>query len=248
MIRRADSGTRLVAGYRAELAAEYRAGMLAVAHEADPGRRPRFRGWVHTIAAPIAAVVSLLLWQAAGPGVFRFSVAVFGVGLVALYGVSGLYHLSRRVRLRYWLSRLDVAMIQLFIAASFTPVAVHTLEGAWETWSLVTAWVIAVVGAAIGASPLRAPRWLSVAAYTAFGSLAVVPLTKMIEVLPPAGLGLLVASGLLYITGGVVYARRRPDPWPRWFGFHEVFHVLVVLGGAAHVVAVWEYTLPLASA
>ncbi len=243
-----DQRAALVAEYRAGLIADYQTGLQTVAAEADPRRRPRLRGWVHTVAAPVAAVAALLLWQAAGPGIFRASVAVFGVGLVGLYAVSGLYHLCRRVRLRYWLSRLDVAMIQLFVAASFTPIAVHTLDGAWKAWSLTIAWVIATVGAVLAASPIRAPRWLSVAATTTFASLALVPLLRIIQVLPAAGTVLLLAGSALYVAGGVVYARRRPDPWPRWFGFHEVFHVLVVLGGATHVVAVWEYALPLAGA
>ena len=221
--------------------------LATVAAEADPRGRPRLRGWVHSIAAPIAALVAVMLWRAAEPGAFQLSVAVFGVGLVGLYAVSGLYHLCGRVRLRYWLSRIDVAMIQLFIAASFTPIAVHTLQGAWKTWSLAIAWTIGVVGAMIAASPLTAPRWLSVLGYTGFASLSVVPLVQIMGVLPVQGLVLILLSGALYIAGGIVYARRRPDPWPRWFGFHEVFHVLVVLGGASHVVAVWEYALPLAS-
>jgi hemolysin III len=208
--------------------------------------RPRLRGWIHAAAAPVAVVVAVMLWRAAAPGISRASVAVFGIALVGLYTTSGLYHIPRwPARVRHWLSRADVAMIQLFIAASFTPIAVHGLGGAWRVWSLAVAWGIGVVGAVIAASPLKGPRWLSVVGYTAFGSLAVVPLFRIVLVMPTAGLMLIGASGAMYVIGGVVYARRRPDPWPNWFGFHEVFHVLVVAAGATHVVALWEYTLPL---
>ena len=208
--------------------------------------KPRLRGWIHTAAAPVAVVVAVMLWRAAAPGISRISITVFGIALVGLYTTSGLYHLPRwPSRVRHWLSRADVAMIQLFIAASFTPVAVHALGGAWRVWSLAVAWGLGLVGAVIAASPLKGPRWLSVVGYVAFGSLAVVPLFRIMRVLPPAGLMLIGASCALYVVGGVVYARRRPDPWPTWFGFHEVFHVLVVAAGATHVVALWEYTLPL---
>ena len=208
--------------------------------------RPRLRGWIHSLAAPVAVVVAVLLWRAASPGLPRASVAVFGVGLVALYATSGVYHLPAWPQhVRTWLGRVDVAMIQLFIAASFTPIAVHALSGAWRTWSLATAWIIAVIGAGVAISPLKGPRWLTVAAYASFGSLAAIPLLHIIDHVHPAGLALIALSGVIYIVGGVVYARQRPDPWPAWFGFHEVFHVLVVIAGATHAVAIWRYALPL---
>lgn len=212
-----------------------------------PAPRPRLRGWIHSAAVPVAAVTAVLLWRAAAPGLPRLSVGVFGVGLVVLYLVSGLYHLPawpEQVRRR--LARADVATIQLFIAAAFTPFAVHTLSGAWRTWSLVVAWVIAIIGAGVAASPLKGPRWLTVAAYSSFGALAAIPMLRVAHVLSAPGIALVVAGGLLYILGGVVYARQTPNPWPDWFGFHEVFHVLVVVASAAHAVALWRYALPLA--
>ena len=208
---------------------------------------PRMRGWVHGAAAPVAAAVAVLLWGAASPGLSRGSTAVFGVALVGLYSISGLYHLGRWSRRgRRWLGRLDGAMIQLFIAATFTPVAVHALGGVWRIWSLVIAWAIALIGAGVAMSPTTPPARLSVAAYVAFGSLAAIPLARIGGALDPAGTALIGLGGAIYILGGLVYARRRPEPWPAWFGFHEVFHVLVVLGSAAHVIAIWRYVLPLA--
>lgn len=205
------------------------------------------RGWIHSATVPVAVVVAVLLWRSAAPGVTRNSVAVFGAGLIALYATSGLYHLPAwPLRVRIWLARADTAMIQLFIAATFTPVAVHTLTGAWRTWSLAVAWAIAAVGAVVAVSPIKGPRWLTVAAYASFGALAAIPLVRMVDVLPPTGVALIALGGLTYIAGGIIYARQGPNPWPAWFGFHEVFHVLVVAGGAAHVIAIWRYTLPLA--
>jgi len=208
--------------------------------------RPRLRGWIHAATVPVVVVVAVLLVRAASPGLPRASAVVFAIGLVGLYATSGLYHLPAwPARVRQWLARIDVAVIQLFIAATFTPVAVHALSGAWRTWSLSVAWAIAVIGAVVAVSPATGPRWLTVAAYASFGSLAVIPLARIAEVLPLPGVVLIAAGGVIYILGGVVYARKGPNPWPRWFGFHEVFHLLVVLAGTAHVVAIWRYALPL---
>ena len=206
---------------------------------------PRMRGWVHAAVAPVAAVVAVALWGAAAPGLSRVSAAIFGIALVGLYAISALYHMGRwSVRGRRWLGGMDGAMIQVFIAATFTPVAVHALDGVWRTSSLVIAWTIALLGAGVAMSPVTPPAWLSVAAYVAFGSLAAIPLLRIGGALDPSGTALLAAGGAIYILGGLVYARRRPDPWPAWFGFHEVFHVLVVIASAAHVMAIWSYVLP----
>ena len=209
--------------------------------------RPRLRGWIHGAAVPFAAITAAALWRAAEPGVSRVSIAVFGICLVALYLVSSVYHLPPwPEKVRRWLGRIDTAMIQLFIAAAFTPFAVHTLHGAWRTWSLVVAWGIGIIGAGIAISPIKGPRWLTVAAYSSFGSLAAIPMLRVAGTLSPAGVALLLAGGVLYIAGGIVYARQGPNPIPAWFGFHEVFHVLVVVASGLHVVALWRYALPLA--
>lgn len=209
--------------------------------------RPRLRGWLHGLATPAAIVTAVLLARRADAGLPRISVIVFGVALVGLYGISATYHVPRWPgRIRTILGRIDVAMIQLFIAASFVPVAVHVLEDPWRTWSLVGAGVIAVGGAAVAASPLKGPRWLGVTGYVVFGGLLLLPLLRALDRLPPTGTALIVGSALTYAVGGIVYARRKPNPWPQWFAFHEVFHALVVLGSSVHVVAVWRYVLPLA--
>jgi hemolysin III len=208
--------------------------------------RPALRGVIHGAMLPVAAAALGLLWESAGPGLgSRLSVTVFGASMLALYGVSSSYHLGRfPASVRRLLARLDVAVIQLFIAGTFTPIAFHALDGAWRTWSLVVAWVVALVGAGIAVSPVTAPRWVGTAGYIAFGWMTVVPFTRIVTALPWEGAGLIVLGGLLYTIGGVVYARRRPDPFPRLFGYHELFHVLVVAASTAHYVAIWRYVLP----
>ena len=224
-----------------------RSGAANVAVPSDVPTTPRLRGVIHTVAIPVAAMVAILLWRAATPGLPRVSVAVFGLGLIGLFATSGLYHLPRwPARVARRLARIDVAMIQLFIAASFTPIAVHTLSGAWRTWSLGVAWTIAIVGAVVAASPLKGPRWLAVAAYASFGALAAIPLFNILDSLSLPGVLLIAAGGAVYLAGGVVYALRAPNPSPSWFGFHELFHSLVVVGATLHATAIWRYALPLA--
>jgi hemolysin III len=187
-----------------------------------------------------------VLWQAAGTSpVKRASVVIFCACMTGLYTTSSLYHLGRwSERGRYIWSRLDVAMIQLFIAGSFTPVALHALSGAWRVWSLIVAWAIGITGALIAASPVKAPRWVSTAGYVGVGWLSIVPLTRVINALPWEGLGLIALSGVLYTIGAIVYARQSPDPFPTWFGYHEVFHLFVVAASVCHYLAIWRYVLP----
>ena len=208
--------------------------------------RPLLRGWLHAVAAPLTVLGGWVLWNAAGDNSLkRTSVLVFCACMTGLYTTSSLYHLGRWTeRGRYIWSRLDVAMIQLFIAGSFTPVAMHALSGAWRVWSLVVAWILGIGGALLAASPMKAPRWASTAGYVGMGWLAVVPLTRVISALPWEGLGLIALGGILYTTGAIVYARQKPDPFPTWFGFHEIFHLFVVAASVCHYLAIWRYVLP----
>jgi hemolysin III len=209
--------------------------------------RPLLRGWLHAMMVPLALAGGWMLAASVTEGTaYRASVIVFGVCLVGLYATSSLYHVPPwPARVRAWLGRCDTAMIQLFIAATFTPIAYHALSGPWRTWSLAVAWVIAVGGAAVAISPLEAPRWLTALGYVAFGWLAVVPLVRMMSALPWEGISLIALGGALYTIGAIVYARQWPDPFPRWFGFHEIFHLFVVAASTAHYLAIWRYVLPL---
>jgi hemolysin III len=208
--------------------------------------RPLLRGWIHAAMTPVALASGLYLLSATTSVPSRLSVAVFTLSMVGLYGTSALYHLCRwGERARYILSRCDVAMIQIFIVGTFTPIAFHTLSGGWRMWSLVIAWAVGIIGAGIAASPIRGPRWLSAAGYIATGWLGVVPMSRMVLALPSEGVGLIVLGALLYLLGAIVYVRQRPNPLPAWFGFHEVFHLLVVAASACHWYAIWRYVIPL---
>ncbi|HEY8338627.1 MAG TPA: hemolysin III family protein, partial [Egibacteraceae bacterium] len=201
-----------------------------------PGRgradgRPWLRGVVHAGMVPVTLAGMWALLRAASEHgtAGRVTAGLFGALLVGLYTVSSLYHVPPwPARVRAVLARLDGAMIQLFIAGSFTPVAFFTLDGGWRTWSLVGAWVIGITGAVIAASSLQAPRWLGTLGYIAVGWLTVVPFTRAVAALPWQGSSLIVLGGVLYTLGAIVYVRRWPDPLPTWFGYHEIFHLFVV--------------------
>jgi hemolysin III len=206
--------------------------------------RPRLRGVLHLVMAPIAAVMAVALIADAETAPGRVTAGVFGLLLVALYSVSGSYHVPAWTgRVREWWGRVDTAMIVLFIAGTFTPIAFHALDGHWRLWSLVVAWAVAVGGAALALSPITAPRWLRATGYIAMGWLGVVPMIKIAGALPVEGTALIVLGGLLYTLGGVVYAAQRPDPAPEWFGFHEVFHLMVIAASVCHYVAIARYVV-----
>lgn len=212
----------------------------------DAAVKPALRGWIHAGATPLAVLGAVWLVGSTVdtlPG--RAAVAVFGASLVGLYAISALYHVPAwPARARYIMSRFDVAMIPLFIAGTFTPMAFFSLSGDWRLWGLVTAWGVAITSSAVAASPLRAPRWVTAAGYLAVGWLAILPISHVAQALPWQGVGLIVLGGVLYTLGAVVYARRRPDPRPHVFGFHEVFHLLVVAASVCHYIAIWQYVLP----
>ena len=218
---------------------------MSSATAVDQPRKPLLRGWIHAATVPVAALGAVWLLVLAEQPAHRLALGVFGATLVGLYLISALYHVpSWSARARYVMSRFDVAMIPLFIAGTFTPVAFFALSGGWRTWSLIVAWTVAIIGSAIAASPLRAPRWASALGYLSLGWLAVLPMAELARALPLEGLGLIALGGVLYTVGAVVYARRRPDPAPRVLGFHEVFHLLVVAASVTHYLAIWQFVLP----
>jgi hemolysin III len=196
--------------------------------------RPHLRGWLHLGTFPLAVATGALLTVLAPAGQYRAAVAVFGVSAALLFGVSALYHRGHwGPRSMAVLKRLDHANIFLIIAGTYTPFTVVLLPPGPARTLLWIVWSGALAGVAFRVLWVGAPRWLYVPVYVALGWVAVAYLPWFAGA-GPAVLALVVAGGLLYTAGGVVYGLRRPDPSPRWFGFHEVFHALTVVAFAAH--------------
>jgi hemolysin III len=132
-------------------------------------------------------------------------------------------------------------MIFVLIAATYTPFCLVPLRGAWG-WSIFgTVWAVALMGIVFKAFWIHAPRWLSAAMYVCMGWIVIVGIVPLVRTLQPGGLFWLVTGGLLYTAGGLIYAVKRPDPFPDVFGFHEIFHIFVMLGTMAHFWTVYKY-------
>ncbi|HSK90598.1 MAG TPA: hemolysin III family protein [Euzebyales bacterium] len=208
-------------------------------------RRPLLRGWIHVAAAPVALLGTIVLLRSTTALSGQVTAGIFGACLVGLYLASSVYHVPTwSTRARAVLARVDGAMIVLTIVGTFTPIGYHVLDGSWRTASLAVAWIVAAVAIGLIVSPLRVPRWVRGVSAMSVGWLAVVPFTKIATALPTAGSGLILLGGLLYTLGALAYITRWPDPFPRWFGYHEIFHLLVVAASTLHWLAIWRYVLP----
>jgi hemolysin III len=206
---------------------------------------PRLRGVSHIFAAVVALAAAIVIVELAPAGQPTAALAIYGAGLVALFAGSALYHRwPGASRFKPVLQRIDHSTIYVFIAASYTPIAVVLLHGPLVWIVLAGAWGGAGAGVAFSLGWLHAPRAVIAGSYLALGWLAVLAIPQLLEVLSPAPLVLLAGGGLLYSVGAVVYATQRPDPWPRTFGFHEVFHGLVIAAAAAQYIAIIGWVLP----
>jgi hemolysin III len=209
--------------------------------------RPLLRGVTHAYAFWVALAAAVVLTALVPPGTPRVASVVYGLGLCGLFAASGTYHRWRwNPRWRPLLRRIDHSTIFIFIAASYTPVALLVMHGTLRWVILVAVWTGAVVGVILSVAWITAPRVLSAACYLALGWTVVFALPQMIDKLDVAPLVLFAVGGLLYTIGAVVYATKRPNPWPSTFGFHEVFHALVILAAAVQFIALAGWVFPAA--
>jgi hemolysin III len=165
--------------------------------------------------------------------------------LIALYTTSATYHLVPwRASWRGVMKRLDHSMIFALIAGTYTPFCLIVLEGAWGITMLALVWSFAGAGMLLKIVWPTAPRWLSVGLYMGLGWIALIPAAEVVTHMHYGAILVLLAGGLLYSAGGVVYAMKRPNPFPRVFGFHEVFHLFVIAGSVVHFSLIAVYVLP----
>lgn len=176
------------------------------------------------------------------------SFAVFGLSSLLLFTASTLLHAVRAgPAVTDRLRRADHAAIFLLIAGSYTPIALVTLRASRPVlgWSLfAVVWVLATLGAVFKVAWFRAPRWLSTTLYLGLGWMAILAIGPIAQSMATGGLALLVGGGVLYSLGAVIYARRRPDPWPHRVGFHGLWHLFVLAGWGAHLAMMAAYVAP----
>jgi hemolysin III len=201
--------------------------------------RPRLRGVLHTWAVPFAVVLGATLLILAENARARLGTGVWAVTLTGLFAVSATYHRgSWRPAVRVWLQRVDHSMIFLFIAGSYTPVALLVLQGS-KSWIILTVvWAGALAGVVTRLTWHSAPRWMFVPLYIALGWVAITVLPDLGRSAPLYANALLFAGGVIYTVGALVFATRKPDPVPDVFGYHEVFHALTIVAAACHAVAI----------
>lgn len=205
---------------------------------APPRQKPLLRGVSHEVAAAFALAGWVFLVRLAPGPRAAFAAAVYGLALTAQFGVSALYHRpSWDTRMRLVMRRLDHAAIFLLIAGTYTPVCL-LLPGETGRALLASVWAGALAGMVLSVVWPLAPKWLMAALAIALGWAIVPVLPALHAAIGAGGLALLLAGGVAYTVGAVVYASRRPDPFPRVFGYHEVFHALVIVAAVCHYVAV----------
>ena len=208
--------------------------------------KPKLRGWLHLATAPLSLAAGIVLVVMSPTATTRIGSALFAGSALVLFSVSAIYHTGTwSPRTWAFLRRFDHSNIFLLIAGSYTPFALILLEGTQQVVLLSVVWSGAIAGVAFRVFWTDAPRWLYTPIYIALGWAAVFFIPGFFRGATDLGLGvgiavftLIVAGGALYTLGGVVYGFKRPNPWPRWFGFHEVFHTFTILAFVSHYVGV----------
>lgn len=239
-------------GERATAARDAAVGKAEAAKEAASDAiaavKPKLRGVSHEWAFFLSLGFGAALIILAETPKATLAVAIYAVSLSALFGTSALYHRVnwRRSDVRMWMRRLDHSMIFFLIAGTYTPFALLVLDGPLADAILAVVWIGAIAGAIVEMVWIHHPKWVGAIIYLALGWVAVAAFPELWSEMGVAGTMLVAAGGLLYTAGAVVYATQRPNPSPAVFGYHEVFHLLVIAAAVAHFSAIAFYALPAA--
>jgi hemolysin III len=210
-----------------------------------PAVKPRLRGVTHLSMFPAAVALAIPLAFVGESTAAHVSAVVFSVGVAAMFGASGLYHVPTwRPNVRAALCRLDHAAVYGLIAATYTPFGLLALHGAWRIVVLAIVWGGCFAAVVAKVAWVRSPKWLSATIGIALGWVGIVAAPELTREVGVGALLLTAAGGLLYTGGAIVYALRRPNPVPGVFGYHEVFHALVIGAVGLQYAAVAFFVLP----
>lgn len=208
--------------------------------------KPRFRGVSHFYALFVAVVAAVALVATAPPGRATFGAAVYATTLVGMFGASALYHRGTwSLTAARRLLQLDHTAIFLLIAGTYTPIALLATTGATQILTLTAVWTVACAGIVFEWLPIPAPRGYVTTVYIGLGWIGAFAFVPVYEHTGWWGVGLLAGGGLCYMVGAIVHAARTPDPWPEVFGYHEIFHVFVILAALLQYCAIAFLVLPL---
>lgn len=206
--------------------------------EAEAEAKPSWRGWIHAATVPLALVAGIVLVLVADGASARLSTAVYALSSVLMFGVSAVYHrFTWQERTRVLLKRFDHANIFLLIAGSYTPISLLTLPSPTDWILLTVIWGGALLGIAFRVFWIGAPRWLYVPIYLALGWAAVAFLPQIWAANALTAV-LVIAGGLAYTVGAIIYGMKRPNPVPGHFGFHEIFHACTFIAFVCHFTAI----------
>jgi hemolysin III len=208
--------------------------------------KPRLRGVLHQWAFFVSLVGGVVLVLVAPPGRATVATAIYATSVAALFGVSALYHRItwESVKARRWMRRLDHTMIFFLIAGTYTPFGLLVLDGTLAVAILCTVWGGALAGAVLNLVWIDSPKWVTALVYIVVGWVAVVAFPELTSELGVMAIVLLALGGVLYTLGAIVYARKRPDPSPAVFGYHEIFHALVIAAAVLQYAVIAFYVLP----
>jgi len=211
-----------------------------------PPVKPRLRGVLHEYAFFISLGAGVALLVGASDGRARLAAGIYAAAVSALLGTSALYHRVnwRRPAARRWMRRLDHSMIFVMIAGTYTPVALLALKGPLASTILIVLWASAVGGVVFKLVWIDAPKWLLAAVYVVLGTMTAAVLGELPAAIGWLGVAGLVCGGVLYALGAVVYASGRPNPWPKVFGYHEVFHALTIVAAGLQYAVIAFAVLP----
>jgi hemolysin III len=203
------------------------------------GPRPLLRGRLHQVAFFASIPAGIIIILSAHPAVARVGASIYAASATGLYAASSTYHrFAHSVRARLIWRRLDHSMIYVLIAGTATPIFLLALHGPWRIIALATVWTGATTGIAIKMTSGGFQNRLGTPLYLMLGWVGILALPQLIRALHTPGMILLASGGVLYTVGAIILARRRPDPIPHVFGYHEVWHTLVVCGGVLHYVMI----------
>ena len=208
--------------------------------------REPVNGLTHAFSAVVSAAV--LAWMLAiHPGGWggKLALTTYGLSLVGMFSASASYHMARvsEAALRR-LRKLDHSAIYLLIAGTYTPICLHFFSGIWRWGLLGTIWGMALIGIIVKLFVIRAPRWVTAGIYLLMGWLSILAVRQMLAAMPAAAIVWLVLGGVFYSLGALIYILKKPDPFPGVFGFHEIWHIFVMLGAFSHLVVVAVYVAP----